>query len=146
MNGLFEREVNVPFLASSSIYDVGQIYRKYGVEVGDCLMLGTPEAKDVENDPHVLFSTRNSDVPASYIRIYLSGRCLAPLRRLNASSYVIGLSTHADFTGLLWYIERSKARTVIIDGVRHSNACCFSDIIENRLGVNCIVFPKDLMN
>ena len=94
----------------------------------------------------MLFLTRNSTVPASYIRIYINGRCLAPLRKLTVNSYVVGLSTHADFHGLLWYIEKSKARHVIIDGVRHSNACYFSDIIEKRLGIDCTVFPKDWMN
>lgn len=142
MNSLFEQEIDAPFLAPPHVYDVAQIYRQYGIEVGDCIMLDTEEAQEAEKDPHVIFLTRNQDIPRASSRIYISGKCLVPYRKLNAGCYIVGLSTHADFNGLLWYIEKSKAKQVVVDGARHPGASLFSHLIEKKLGVDCVVTPR----
>lgn len=141
MNRLFEQEIDAPFLAPPHIYDVAQVYRQYGIEVGDCIMLETKEAQEAEKDPHIVFLTRNQNMPRASTRIYISGRCPVPYHKLNNHCYIVGLSTHADFNGLLWYIGKSKAKSVIVDGARHPRASLFSHLIEKKLGINCVVTP-----
>jgi putative mRNA 3-end processing factor len=142
MNILVEGEVDVPFLAPADVYDVAQVYRKFGVEVGDCLSLGTPEANEVLKGPCVIFVSDPKEIPNDITRIYLDGRCTIPLHRLDSHRYVIGLSTHADSDGLLRYIEKSKARVVVIDGVRHAHASLLAQLVEKKLGIKCTVMPS----
>jgi len=142
MSILFEQGIDAPFLAPASVFDVAQVYRKYGVEVGDCFMLGTAEAKEVEKGPHVVFLTLRQKVPNNSTCIYVSGRYMAPFRQLDFNHYVIGLSSHADFNGLLWYIRKSKARLVMIDGARHDNASSFAHLVEKNLCVRCVTAPR----
>jgi putative mRNA 3-end processing factor len=142
MNKVFEQGINVPFLVSSKVFDICQVYRKYGIEVGDCIMLDTTESKEIEKDPHIVFLTRKREMQHAPTQILVSGRCLVPFRQLNSKCYVVGISTHADFNGLLWYIKKSKAKFVIVDGTRHSNAAPFSYLIEKNLRVKCMVDPR----
>lgn len=142
MNMLFEQGIDVPFLVPPNVFDVTQVYRKYGIEVGDCFMLGTAQAKEVERDPHVVFSTPRQEIPNHIPQIFVSGRCRVPFRQLDSHRYVVGLSTHADFNGLLWYVKKSKAKLVIVDGVRHNNAPLFARMVEKNLRIRCMVAPR----
>lgn len=80
--------------------------------------------------------------PRASTRIYISGKCRVSYCELNTGCYVVGLSTHADFNGLLWYIEKSKAKSVAVDRARHPGASLFSHLIEKKLGINRVVTPR----
>ena len=100
-------------------------------------MIDSKEAKEVETDPHIVFLTRNQRLPYNSTMIFTSGRCLSSLHKIDQNRYVVGLSTHSDLDGLLWYIERSKAKLVLIDGSRHDNAHSFSRLVERELNIKC---------
>ncbi|MDP6613234.1 MAG: hypothetical protein QF673_04385, partial [Candidatus Hydrothermarchaeota archaeon] len=55
--------------------------------------------------------------------------------------YVIALSSHSDFNGLIEYVEQSQPRVVITDNYRVDNAGLLAREITKRLGIAAYPMP-----
>jgi len=54
---------------------------------------------------------------------------------------IIGLSGHADFKELEYYVDMARPSLLIVDGYRSSYAHVFSSYVSNSLGIRSIVMP-----
>ena len=84
-----------------------------------------------------LFHTRaKGELPEKGVKIILSGwEFEKPIRRIGPNEYLVALSDHSDFQGLMEYVEKSKAGFVITDGSRVGDAQRLAPEIQSRLGI-----------
>lgn len=143
MNALFDRGVNVPFLLPPDVFDVAMIYRKYGIETGECLLFGTSEAEDASRSPHVAFLRPRTKPGERSTPLYIVERPMAPPRHSIQDNYVAGLPIHEDLEGLLWYLGKSGAKSIFVTGERSERATCLAHFIEKHLGIGCKVVQND---
>jgi len=56
--------------------------------------------------------------------------------------YVVALSDHSDFDGLVEYVRRSKPKVVITDNFRANRAETLAKEIRKRFGIQALALPK----
>jgi putative mRNA 3-end processing factor len=77
------------------------------------------------------------------LRIYVSGwEFGSPCREIAENEFVIALSDHSDFDGLMEYVRLSRSKFVITDNFRVGYAETLAKAIEKRLGVSALALPK----
>ena len=104
-----------------SVYRVARICEKYGMKFGDYFL-----AKQQREG----------------IKIYLTGwEFREPVRKISENEYVVALSDHSDFEGLLKYVELSDPQLVITDNYRVGDALALAREIKRRLGIEAIAMP-----
>jgi putative mRNA 3-end processing factor len=64
-----------------------------------------------------------------------------PYRQIGEREYLVALSDHSDFDGLIEYVKRSRAKQVITDNFR-SNGDALAKEINKRLGVCAVGMPR----
>ncbi|HML02483.1 MAG TPA: hypothetical protein VK487_03815, partial [Candidatus Bathyarchaeia archaeon] len=62
-------------------------------------------------------------------------------RQIGEKEYVLALSDHSDFNGLLQYVEESKPKLVITDNFRAGDAQVLAQEIQKRLGIKSLSLP-----
>jgi len=65
-----------------------------------------------------------------------------PCREMANKEYVIALSDHSDFDGLVEYVRRSKPKVVITDNYRVGHAEVLAKEIQKRFGISAVALPK----
>jgi len=146
MNRLRSANVNVPFLAHKKDVQWAEVYRKHGLDVGTVCETRTPKALHIQKskDPYVSFHRFGSVIPEAdkHVRIRVSRfRAVEEIYQPSENYYVIALSDHADFRGLLEYVEKSKAKLVITDASRCDRASELAEQIKSKLEVEAIALP-----
>ena len=77
------------------------------------------------------------------MRITVSGWELnKPVREVRKGEYVVGLSDHADFEGLLAYVEECRPKLVITDNYRMGSGAILAEEIRRRLGIPAVAMPS----
>ena len=67
----------------------------------------------------------------------------APYREIAEEEYVIALSDHSDFDGLIEYVRRSRPKLVITDNFRIGYAETLAREIHKRFGISAMALPKN---
>jgi len=82
-------------------------------------------------------------VGSGSFRVYVSGwEFNSPCREIADKEYVIALSDHSDFDGLMEYVRRSKPELVITDNFRVGHAERLVKEIRKRFGISAVALPK----
>jgi putative mRNA 3-end processing factor len=82
-------------------------------------------------------------VGQNHFRICVSGwEFDSATRHTGENEYLVALSDHSDFNGLLEYVRRSKPELVITDNFRVSNAEPLAREIRKRFGISAFALPK----
>lgn len=146
MQILRNADVEVPFVMPERVYEVTKVCEKHGMRLG-CLSRSTDkeghELLDA-NLPCVAFYHMNQrqHVGLRNARICVSGwEFQKPYRQIGDREYLVALSDHSDFDGLIEYVKRSRAKQVITDNFR-SNGDALAKEINKRLGVSAVGMPK----
>ncbi len=146
MKLLRKADVSVPFVMPERVYQVTKVCQKHGMDLG-CLSLST-DADGQElldsNLPCVAFYHMNArqKVGLSNSRICVSGwEFNMPCRQIGDREYLVALSDHSDFDGLMDYVKRSHAKQVITDNYR-SHGAVLAKEIRKRLGVSAVAMPR----
>jgi len=63
--------------------------------------------------------------------------------KIGEREYLVALSDHSDFDGLIEYVKRSKATQVITDNYRMSHGAVLAKEIRKRLGVFAVPMPRN---
>jgi len=63
-------------------------------------------------------------------------------REIADKEYVIALSDHSDFDGLMEYVRRSKPKFVITDNFRIGHAETLAREIRKHFGISAVALPK----
>lgn len=147
MQLLRDADVSVPFVMPERIYQVTKICERHGLKIG-CFSLSTePDGRELlDGDlPCVAFYHMNS---RGYVGLKNSRVCVSgwefhkPCRQIGDREYLVALSDHSDFDGLIEYVKLSKAKKVITDNYRVSYGAVLAKEIRKRLGVSAVAMPR----
>ncbi len=147
MQLLRDADVAVPFVMPERVYEVTKVCEKHGMRLGDLALSSSAEGHELldGNLPCVAFYHMNSrqHVGLRNARICVSGwEFSKPCRQIGDREYLVALSDHSDFDGLVEYVKRSKAKQVITDNYR-SNGAALAKEINKRLGVSAVAMPRN---
>jgi putative mRNA 3-end processing factor len=146
MSTLTNAGVKIPFICGPKDFQWIEVYRRYGYTIGTVLQQGSPEATEIQKSgsPFISFHRIGSTVPEAkdFLKIRVSAfMAKEDFYELQPNYYVIALSDHADFNGLLEYVRRSEAQLVITDGSRCPKAYTLAREIKERLGIEALALP-----
>lgn len=147
MQILHDAGIKVPFVVPERVFHVSMICQKHGMHLGRLMLSEEKEAKELleRNVPCIAFYHMNSGskINRGVFRIYVSGwEFDEPCREIAKNEYVIALSDHSDFDGLMEYVRRSKPKFVVTDNFRVSHAETLAKEIRKNLGIPATALPK----
>ncbi|MBC7131326.1 hypothetical protein H5T51_09010 [Candidatus Bathyarchaeota archaeon] len=146
MHLLYNLGVKVSFLMPERIFNISKVYERHGIKLGRIICLESDEGKEIlkSKGSYVAFYHMNSRSRVNGgFRIYVSGWMFSsPCRKLSENEYLVALSDHSDFDGLLEYVRLSRPRRVILDNYRVSRAEVLAREIRRRLGIPAVAMPK----
>lgn len=147
MQILHTADVQAPFIASEKVFHVSKVCEKHGMRTGRLMLSEEDEAKELlqSGSPCVAFYHMNTGgtVGLGDFRIFVSGwEFTSPSRQKADKEYVVALSDHSDFDGLMDYVRRSKPKLVITDNFRVGHAETFAKEINRHLGIPATALPK----
>jgi putative mRNA 3-end processing factor len=146
MSILTNADVKIPFICGPKDFQWIEIYRRNGYTIGTVLQQGSQEAIEIQKsgNPFISFHRIGSIVPEAkdFLKIRVSAfMAKEDFYKLQPNYYVIALSDHADFNGLLEYVRKSEAQLVITDSSRCPKAYTLAREIKNRLGIEALALP-----
>ena len=147
MQMLNDARVEVPFIVPEKVFQVSRVCKKHGMRLGGCLLSSDEDAQVMlqKSVPCIAFYHMASRryVGKNAFRICVSGwEFESPCRRRTENEYVIALSDHSDFNGLLQYVEESRPKLVITDNYRIGDAAALAKEIEKRLNIPAKPLPS----
>lgn len=147
MHTLHESGVDVPFVAPGKVFHFSKVYEAHGLNLGSPLLSSEAEALELlrRRSPCVVFHHMQSKntVGLDAFRVNVSGwEFSCPVRQVAEKEYVVALSDHSDFDGLLEYVRLSKPKFVITDNFRVSHGEALAKEISRRLGVSAVALPR----
>ena len=137
----------MPFIAPEKVFHVSKVCEKHGMHIGRLMLSTEPETEKLldSNVPCVAFyhMESRSNIGLNNFRIFVSGwEFDSAIRQTDSNEYVVALSDHSDFNGLLEYVRRSKPEHVITDNSRVSNGETLAKEIRKSLGISAVALPK----
>ena len=147
MQILHEAGLRVPFVVPERVFQISKICERHGMRIGRLLRLDEKEAREMleRNQPIVAFyhMGSRSRVGRGCFRIYVSGwEFDVPCREIGEKEYVIALSDHSDFDGLMEYVRRSKPKLVVTDNFRIGYAETLARHIQRQFNIRAVALPK----
>lgn len=147
MQVLHNAEVKVPFVVPERVFHVSKVCERHGMRFGRLMLSREREARELleGNSPCIAFYHMMSrrKIGSGGFRVYVSGwEFGSPCREIADKEYVVALSDHSDFDGLMEYVRRSKPKLVITDNFRAGHAGTLAREIRKRFGVSALALPK----
>jgi putative mRNA 3-end processing factor len=147
MEILHKHGVTAPLVASERVFQVSKVCEQHGMRTGRLLHADGDEARDLlrKCSPCVAFYHMNAggEVGMGGFRVYVSGwEFDCAVRRKSENEYVVALSDHSDFDGLMEYVQRAKPKLVITDNFRVGHAETLAKEIHKRFGIPAFALPK----
>lgn len=146
MEILHKAKVRAPFVVPQKVFRVSKICEKHGMRLGRYLPSRGEEAQLMvqRREPYVAFYHMGSRryVGKDALRICMSGwEFEGPYRRTADNEYVVALSDHSDFRGLIRYVRESKPKCVITDNYRAGDAVALAKEIRKQLNIPARPLP-----
>jgi putative mRNA 3-end processing factor len=147
MQVLHSAGVKAPFVVPERVFHVSKVCERHGMRFGRLMLSREREAKELleRNSPCIVFYHMASagKVGLGSFRVYVSGWEFNSLcRKISEKKYVVALSDHSDFDGLIAYVRRSKPELVITDNFRAGHAETLAKQIRKRFGISAMALPK----
>lgn len=147
MEILHKANVRLPFVAPEKVFQVSKVCERHGMNLGRLMLSTEKEARELleRNSPCIAFYHMESQkkVGLGKFRICVSGwEFDSAIRQTDEKEYIVALSDHSDFNGLLEYVRRSKPEFVITDNFRVANAEPLAREIRKRYGIPAVALPK----
>jgi len=140
------RGIEEPAVMSKRIHSISKITERHGMNLGSYFSMEDDEGGEIIGNGsgcislHHMASKRKFD--GSGTRIFLSGwQFSGSVIQRAPGEYVIALSSHSDFNGLIEYVKQSQPRVVITDNYRVDNAGLLAREITKRLGIPAYPMP-----
>jgi len=147
MQILHKAGVKAPFVATERVFHVSKVCEKHGMRLGRLMLSEQSEARELleKGLPCIAFYHMNirRKISRDVFRIYVSGwEFNEPCREMTKKEYIIALSDHSDFDGLIEYVKRSKPKFVITDNYRVGHAEVLANEIRKRFKISAVALPK----
>ncbi len=147
MQILHEARIKAPFIMPERILQVSQIHQKHGARINRPLFSTAHQIQSTlqEETQYVAFYHMNWRKKAGLdkFRVCVSGWEFNSLcRQTGEKEYVVALSDHSDFKGLLEYVMQSKPKLVITDNYRAGDAEALAKQVEKQLGIKAKALPR----
>lgn len=148
MQILHDAEVSVPFVMPEKVYHISKVGELHGMHLGCLTQSHEKEGKQLleENLPCVAFYHMNQrgSVGHGSPRICVSGwEFRSPCRCVGPNDYIVALSDHSDFDGLIEYVRQAKPKRVITDNHGGGHGEALAKEIQKRLGIPAVAMPCD---
>jgi putative mRNA 3-end processing factor len=116
------------------------------MRLGRFLLSSDEPGKSVldKGEPCVAFYHMSSQrrVGADAFRVCVSGwEFASACKQAGEKEFVLALSDHSDFNGLLQYVAESKPKFVVTDNFRVGDAEILAREIQKRLGIKAVALP-----
>jgi len=146
MQLLRDADVSVPFVMPERVYEIAEVCERHGMRLAGRSLSTDADGRELleGNLPCVAFYHMNArgNVGLRNSRICLSGwEFKAACKPIGEREYLVALSDHSDFDGLIEYVKRSRAKKVITDNYRSQGAVLAKEI-RKRLGVSAVTMPR----
>ncbi|MBB5253234.1 MBL fold metallo-hydrolase [Sulfurisphaera ohwakuensis] len=131
MKILRQYDVDAPFIVAGKVKDLTNVAIKHGIKINDVFDEKSKEGKEIMKDGwYISFKHatefKNRDNAAT--NFLLDGWIIKDfIRRVDQKSFIIGLSSHADFQDTIYYIENTTSDIIVVDGSRSKYA---KDLVE----------------
>jgi putative mRNA 3-end processing factor len=147
MQILHGANVKAPFVVPERVFHVSRVCQQHGMHLGRLVLSEEKEGKELldKDSPCVAFYHMGSknNVRRSAFRVYASGwEFDSPWREIADKEYIVALSDHSDFDGLMEYVRRSRPKLVITDNFRVGYAETLAKHIRKRLGISALALPR----
>lgn len=139
--------VKAPHVASERVFQVSKACERHGMRLGRLVLSDEVEAKELleTHSSCVAFYHMNTKerVGLEDFRVCVSGwEFNSPSRETADKEYIVALSDHSDFDGLMEYVRRSKPKLVITDNFRDRHAEAFAKEIHRRFAISSVALPR----
>ena len=146
MQILHEAGVKVPFVVPERVFHVSKVCERHGMRIGRLMLSTEKEAEELleRNSSCVAFYHMGSrrKIGLGGFRVCVSGwEFNSAVREVAENDYVVALSDHSDFDGLIEYVRRCRPRLVITDNFRAGHAKTFAREIRKRFGISALPLP-----
>ena len=146
MQLLRDADVSVPFVMPDRVHEIAQVCKHHGMRIGDMSLSTDADGHRLldDNIPCVAFYHMNA---RGYVGLHNARICLSgwefntACKQIGDREYLVALSDHSDFDGLIEYVKRSKAKQVITDNYR-SHGAVLAKEIRKRIGVSAFPMPR----
>jgi putative mRNA 3-end processing factor len=145
---LSEANIKVPFLCLGDILQISRVYQNYGINLGNILSLEDSATQEVikRGERHIVFYLLGPRLvlpPVHYTKIRVSRwGTKEDFIKTAEDKYVVALSDHADFNGLLQYVRECQPKLVITDNYRGGDAVALAEAIRNELHIEAKAMPS----
>jgi putative mRNA 3-end processing factor len=148
MQILNSANINVPFIVPENVYRISRVCEKHNMRLGKLMLHNELEAFELhgKHDPYIGFYHMHSRdrIGLDNFRVCVSGwEFYSAIRRTGEKEYLVALSDHSDFDGLLEYVRRSKPKLVITDNFRVHYGETLAKEIRKHLGIQAMALPKN---
>lgn len=146
MQILHEARIKAPFIMPEKVLHVSKIHQKHGTRICRPLLSSkhTIQSTLLRDEEYVAFYHMNwrKKIGLDGFRVCVSGwEFNSPCRQTAKKEYVVALSDHSDFKGLLEYVRQSRPKLVITDNYRAGDAPALAKHIERQLGIQAKPLP-----
>ncbi|UCG36881.1 MAG: MBL fold metallo-hydrolase [Candidatus Bathyarchaeota archaeon] len=146
MQILHEARIRTPFVMPERILQITRVHQKHGRRIHRPLFLTKHELQSTlqEETPFVAFyhMSWRRKIDPNNLQVCVSGwEFNVPCRQIGEREYVVALSDHSDFKGLLEYVRQSKPELVITDNYRAGDAYTLAKQIRTELGIEARPLP-----
>lgn len=122
------------------------IYQSFGINLSEVRSLEDSVSQEIiaKGERHILFHLlgRKQFPPTHYAKIRVSRwRTTEPFYQTAHDYYIVALSDHADFNGILEYVRECKPKLVITDNYRAGSADSLAAEIRSRLRIEAKAIP-----
>jgi putative mRNA 3-end processing factor len=117
------------------------------MNLGELVLSSNREGRELlsKDLPCVAFYHMNqkNKVGLDNFRICVSGwEFTSAIRRTGLKEYILALSDHSDFDGLMEYVKCSEPELVITDNSRVTHGETLAKEIKKRFGISAVALPK----
>ncbi len=146
MHILHEARIKAPFVMPERILQISKIHQKHETRINRPLFSTKHPLQSTlqEQEQYVAFYHMGwrRKVGLDGFRVCVSGwEFNSPCRQTGEREYVVALSDHSDFKGLLEYVRQSNPKLVITDNYRAGDAFALAKQIERQLGIEAKPLP-----
>jgi putative mRNA 3-end processing factor len=147
MQILHEAKIDVPFIMPERILQISKVHQRFNGGISRPLFRSKHELQTtlVGNGEYVAFHHMNSrkKMGLDKFRVLVSGwEFYSPCRQIGEKEYLVALSDHSDFKGLLDYVKQSQPHLVITDNYRAGDARALAAYIQNELEIEAKPLPN----